>query len=173
MDQCSKIGDSAGMVIDVFLQIAPLCGVSPVLFDRQPIRQRVLMGDFEKPERSINGKKTWIGLEDEAVVSHFNAEFDAQEAAMKAGGTKDCVDRHGRCTESQVYSADASAVASGVSEHDHEQGVRAVRGSYSAVAPLLLECQSGCESPHLSGIFQGTERCGDGWTDTGRNLGAV
>jgi len=76
------------MTIDVFLQIAPLCGVPPAFFEQHNIRQRVLMGDFEKPEKSINGKKTWIGLGDEEVVSHFNAEFDAQEAAMKAGGTK-------------------------------------------------------------------------------------
>ena len=50
--------------IDVFLQIAPLCGVPPAFFKQHIITQRILMGDFEHPEKSINGKKTWMGLDD-------------------------------------------------------------------------------------------------------------
>ena len=71
--------------IDVFLQIAPLCGVPPAFFKQHIITQRVLMGDFEHPEKSINGKKTWMGSDDESI---WTEEFEAQEAAMKAGGTK-------------------------------------------------------------------------------------
>jgi hypothetical protein len=90
MDQWSSMKDdmleSVGrQTIDVFLQIAPLCGVPPTFFKQHIITQRVLMGDFEHPEKSINGKKTWMGSADESV---WTEEFEAQEAAMKAGGTK-------------------------------------------------------------------------------------
>jgi len=90
MDQWCDMRDdmleSVGrQTIDVFLQIAPLCGVPVAFFKQHIITQRVLMGDFEHPEKSINGKKTWMGSADESI---WTEEIEAPEAAMKAGGTK-------------------------------------------------------------------------------------
>lgn len=66
-----------GYHFDVFLQIAPLCGINPQFFEQNSINQRIIMGDYNDPDNSLNLKKSWKNNID------LDNEFDRQEKAMR------------------------------------------------------------------------------------------
>lgn len=67
---------------DTFLQIAPLCGISPYFFKQNSFKTRIIMGDFSKPENSLNLKKSW---KDDMTAE---LEFLEQEENMKSINTR-------------------------------------------------------------------------------------
>ena len=72
-----KLKEYEGNHFDVFLQIAPLCGLGSEFFKNNSFDIRIVMGDLDNPKNSINLKKSWkdnIELDD---------EFNQQEEALK------------------------------------------------------------------------------------------
>lgn len=62
---------------DVFLQIAPLCGLGTDFFKNNSFGTRIVMGDLDDPNNSINLKKSWKDNID------LDKEFNEQEEALK------------------------------------------------------------------------------------------
>ena len=71
-----------GNHFDTFLQIAPLCGIGSNFFKQNSINTRIIMGDYDDPNNSLNLKKSWKNdLE-------LDLEFAEQEDAMKLCNVK-------------------------------------------------------------------------------------
>lgn len=71
-----------GNHFDVFLQIAPLCGINPNFFKQNSIDTRIIMGDYNDPNNSLNLKKSWKN------DLTLDLEFVEQEEAMKLCNVK-------------------------------------------------------------------------------------
>ena len=66
-----------GNHFDVFLQISPLCDIGVEFFNQNSIETRIIMGNFDNPENSLNLKKSW------KYDLPLDVEFAEQEEAMK------------------------------------------------------------------------------------------
>lgn len=72
-----KLKEYEGNHFDVFLQIAPLCGLGSDFFNNNTFDNRIVMGDLDDPKNSINLKKSW---KDNIELDN---EFYQQEEALK------------------------------------------------------------------------------------------
>ena len=71
-----------GNHFDVFLQIAPLCRIDPNFFKQNSFDTRIIMGDFNEPENSLNLKKSWKNN------TQLDEEFEQQEEYLKLCNVK-------------------------------------------------------------------------------------